>query len=457
MDFHINEGEFPVNLYSNNYRISYANGYHLDSFCQCPECAGGAELHKTVAPVQNDLYVVDVAIDANTQLVIKIAYSNGSYQSYNIEKNKQYQITYISNGELITKVGVITGASKIANTSSSACECSNAISNTSDYILRLDASTVGNSNVVNIKASSIRSIKTYVPYADEDTTIANASTYGATVVGTVTDLSITDAIIDDNGNVTDGTITSATLDVEKSIVADSCATGLNSNNHKITLIYSTISGGTITKGTIVSAKLTDYTTTDKTTTAKTAIIVARECNITNAKSEGGIVINPEIENSVVVGGVRNGLDMKTSGTMVLGNEGIGGVSVGGTLTGGTATGMIEDNPYIIYNGTTTGGYTINTGKVTGGTVETANGKTITNSIAIGGVIDSGSIKDGITFNGTTKVADTEDSYIKPQYTVFPADVICKCNTIDENYPDEISKIIIWFKFTNPYIAKKSTK
>lgn len=453
---HEGEGEFPLNLYSNNYTESYRNGYHLNNIGDCPACCR-PDLHKPVHALKRPLYIIDIAATKEYTITLSISYSDGTVSTFKLEKNKKYTITYVKDGKMYTKTGVITSIGQV--NSSSCCECN--YCNSDDYIIRLDSSENYVSSVDDIRTSTIRQIKEYIPYSEEDTTILNARTSGVTVAGKVNDISITNATIDKDGNLTAGVVTAAVIDEEDAIIADGCAVGVNNLNHTITVMDSIITGGTIIKGNIISGIVKDFEITvgdriltdvddleepieNCTVTAEFATLVATECNVVGARSEGGIVIEPIIKDSVVTGGTRSGNNMVTLGAMVIDSIGYGGTITGGTLNGGTALGLINNKPFVIENGITTGGESIRS-TVENGTIIEGQSKG-TNAI-IGAIIKNGTAKCDTTIHGVTTLGGV-NSFIKPQYTTLPPEIKCRCKCIEPNYESNIGDVIIWWKFVN---------
>lgn len=465
MPIHYSEGEFPLDTYCGHYTEQFQNSYNLNNIHNC-DCCQPYNINHAVEKLQRaTLMITNVSAKANYSIDITIDYSDGTSKTYALEKGKRYKVQYLANGELNTLVGVITKIGKVNSNSNCSCDCCSGVN---DYIIRVDASINYSSVVEDIRTSNIRDIQPYVEHADEDSTILNAHSSGVTVAGLVNAIVITDATIDEDGNIYSGTITKGVADDKQCIIVDGCATGVNPLNNFITVANAKVIGGTITTGKIMSGKMEKYTiisqgncTCDCNDSTKTimskcivescnATIVATDCNVVGSKAYDGTVINPVIEKSTVVGGTRSGKDMVTTGAMVIGDIAYGGTITGGTLVGGTATGKINDIPYIIQNGITEGGTsmkcTITNGKIVGG-------KTVNGSV-IGATVYGGIAKCGVTTDGTTTISDNINSYIKPESVSLPSDMICKCPEVYGNYKDMIGDMIIWFKTNNGYKPHK---
>lgn len=135
----------------------------------------------------------------------------------------------------------------------------------------------------------------------------NARTAGATVAGDVTNLSISSATVDKDGNITAGALTNAVLDKDNCIITDSCAVGMNGNGHEIVVAKAHIIMGTAVSGTITSGKVDEFTisggvtdpvtkiTTNCLLTAKKGTIVATGCKVVGAKAYKGKLITPVLE------------------------------------------------------------------------------------------------------------------------------------------------------------------
>lgn len=455
MPIHYSEGAFPLTLYSNNYRTTFRNGYHLENICGCHCTYGdpGIDIHDTIKKHSVALMVTDVGVTSELTLSLTISFSDGTKDKVRLEKGTKYKIQYLEDGQINAIVGVITSISKVGSMSSCVCSCCNG----EDYVIMVDASTEFSSKVYNIRTSSIRSITPYIQYAEEDTTIVNARTSGATVAGQVSDLFITNATVDKEGNISGGLLSNAVLDKDKCIVADGCATGVNPLNHQITVTDAQIIGGSAISGNITSGKVDEFTlsggeldpdtglTKGATLTAKAGTIVATNCNIVGSKAYNGTFIQPKLEYSTVIGGTRSGNDMITVGATVIGDIAYGGSITGGTLYGGVASGMIDGKPYSIINGETTGGTTIlanvKNGKIVGG-------KKIGNTI-IGATIYGGVATAGTTTCGNT-VLGHSDSFIKPEYISLPEEIVCHCPKVYATYKENIADVIIWWKTVNNY-------
>lgn len=452
MPIHYSEGAFPLSLYSNNYITTYKNGYHLEHICGCnwnPMYNIQDEIKKhSVA-----LMVTDVAVQSQTSLTVTISFSDGTSEKVELCKGTKYKIQYLDNGVVNSIVGVVTGIGKVNTNGACTCNCCTG----EDYIITVDASVDYASNVVNIRTSNIRGISKYNQYADEDTTILNARTAGATVAGDVTNLSISSATVDKDGNITAGTLTNAVLDKDNCIITDSCAVGMNGNGHEIVVAKAHIIMGTAVSGTISSGKVDEFTisggvtdpvtkiTTNCLLTAKKGTIVATGCKVVGAKAYKGKLITPILENSTVTGGKRSGKDMITTGATVIGEIAYNGAITGGTLYGGVAVGLIDGEPYAIINGITTGGTTLKS-TVTGGRV--VGGKKIENT-TVGATVYGGVAEAGVTTCGTTKLGDA-DSFIRPESVSLPGEIICKCPKIYPNYHRNLIDVIIWWKTVQGY-------
>ena len=460
MPIHYSEGEFPLDLYTNNYTERFQNQGAISNVHNC-DCCQPYNINHAVEKLQRTtLMITNISTTATYTISITIDYSDGTSKTYALEKGKKYKVQYLANGAINTLVGVITNIGKVNSNSSCSCDC---CSGSNDYIIRLDASSNYTSVVEDIRTSNIRTIEPYVAHADEDTTILNARSSGVTVAGLVQDLVITNATIDDEGTILSGTIIKGNVDEKEGIIVDGCSIGTNSLGNTITVDEAEVIGGTITSGTIMSGKMGKYTITTQgnidccsnimnncIVEAKSATIVATECNVVGSKAYDGTVINPVIESSTVVGGKRSGKDMVTTGAMVIGDIAYGGTVSGGTLIGGTATGMINGKPYVIENGITTDGTslkcTVTNGKIVGG-------KTVNGSI-IGATVYGGIAECGITTGGTTTVADSVESFIRPDSSTLPSDIICKCPKVYGDYTSMIGDMIIWIKTNNGYSPRK---
>jgi hypothetical protein len=453
MPIHYSEGEFPLDIYSNAYteQSAVAHGYNF-SGCGCCQ---PYNINKAVTKLQNLYLVTNISAEAVYTLSITIDYADGTSKVYTLEKNKKYKVQYLSNGNLNTIIGVITNIGKINSSSNCTCDCCS----TTDYIIRIDASSACSSLVEDIKISNIREIKPYIEHADEDSTILSAKINNASVLGVVHNVTITNAIVSADGIASAGTITQGTVDSEKGLIVDGCPTGVNSLNTTITTINSEITGGNIVSGVLKYCDLSDESKNNITVlstasngdntntvsfTAKALTLVATDCNIVGAKSINGTIIQPTIENSTVVGGKRTGSDMITTGATVIGDTAYGGCTTGGTLIGGTATGTIDGAPYIIENGTTTKGTSIKC-TVTGGKI--VGGKTVGNC-TVGATVYGGIAECGSTTGGITIVSDSSDSYIKPGSTSLPAEITCTCPKVYLSSTTAIGDLITVIKTNN---------
>lgn len=456
MPIHYSEGEFPLDTYCNHYTEQFQNSYNLNNIHNC-DCCQPYDINKTVQKLQRaTLMITNVSTKATYNIAITIDYSDGTSKTYNLEKGKRYKVQYLSNGEIVTLVGVITNIGKVNSNSNCSCDCCSGVN---DYIIRLDASTNYTSVVEDIRTSNIRDIQPYVEHADEDTTILNARSSGITVAGLINNITIIDATIDEDGTVLAGKVIKGNIDEKEGLAIDGCSIGSNSLNNTITVAGAELIGGSITSGKIMSGKLGKYTIitqgnndccsnvmTNCVVESKYAMIVATECTIVGSKSYGGTVIEPTIENSTVVGGKRAGKDMVTTGAMVINGVAYGGTITGGTLLGGTATGTIDSKAYAIENGSTTGGTsmkcTVTNGRIVGG-------KNVNGSI-IGATVYGGIAECGTTTGGTTTVTNEITSYIRPEASSIPPEIICNCPKVYGDYKDMIGDVIIWIKTNNGY-------
>ena len=452
-DIHYSEGEFPLNLYAkgaylNGFDLGMRNGSHWSGTgplnnMQCP-CGCSSNTVK--------LYVTDVQVSASYTLTISIKYSDGSDDTVLLEKGKKYKFTYLDSGVIYQIVGVITRVGKVAE-SAAFCDCECNCASSTDYLLEVDSSSSYSSSVTTIRTSNLRGISYYTEYEDEDTTIENATVRGATVAGNINNIRIKDATIDGDGNITAGTIVGGLLSETGTIIDGGSVSGYNKNNHLITLLNAKCNSGTIIAGNIVTGFIKNASVSNGTSdnngcmtgcdiTAPSAKIVAINCDVNNAVAMSGTLVNPVIENSIVVGGIRYGTDMVTVGGLVVGDYCYGGKITGGTLYGGTASGLIDDDSYTIFDGETTGGYTVKA-TVKGGKV--VGGKQIGDTI-IGAIVYGGTAENGTTVSGTTKIGVS--GYIKPGITDVPSGITGMVKENSKYIEKDINDLVIWWNQAN---------
>lgn len=445
MPIHYSEGAFPLTLYDNNYRDNYKVKHATTNCCDEDMCY--ANIHETISKHNNhnkSLIVTDVGVSKDIVLSITISYSDGTKEVYKLEPHAKYKIQYTENGELITVVGVIRTIGQV-NPESNKCNCTCCVNN--DYIISVDLSTEYNSQVVTLRTSQIRGITKYIEFGDEDTDLASCTASGSTVAGDMTNISIVNAVVSDDGIITSGEISNATLVEDKVMVANSCATGLNPNGHKITVRDGIINGGIVIKGKIISGKLTDFQINKKPgedksiVIAKSGTIVIDDAVVINATCKDGIIIDPFIAHSTIFGGIRSGTDMITTGSIVRNGIAYGGTSTGGTIYNGTAKGMIDCRPFTIMNGISVGGVS-SVSSVTNGKV--VGGRKVGDSI-IGAVVYGGSATCEYTSGSCTRLGKQSESYIKPNYTSIPMELITKSPDKYDSYESNIRDVVIWWK------------
>lgn len=441
-NIHYSEGEFPLNIYGPGY-CYHRDGYTFGLYSGA-QWAGKPCCPTTCTPVE--ILITDVAVEVQKIIKISITYSDGTVETTTVEIGKQYVVKYIADGKVNQVTGTVTGVEALATVAD--CPCC-----VSEYLIRLDCSTVGNSKVLTIRTSMIRGIQEYKENIGESTSISAGTTYGATLYGSVNNIIITDATVDGDGNVTKGTIVSANL-AENAVALGGCSMGINSNGVNVVVAGGITKGGIATEGSIISARVYTPIVTGGTpsngvivgATVKgtDARIVAMDCTISSGTISEGSILDAKIENSVVVGGSRSGEDMVTTGAAIFGTKGYGGTSTGGTLYGGEASGTINGLPFTIYNGETTGGYTMKA-VVEGGIIQ--GGSHVGQSV-VGAVIMGGTATDGTTTGGTTVLGST--GYIKPGFNAIPEGLVSPVNDINTFKKKDIDDLIIWWKYNTLY-------
>lgn len=337
--------------------------------------------------------LIEVEVEASTVLDVTLRYSDPvNNYTIRVEDGTMYDITYLDRDTLSKIVGRVVGLSRIVTREPVTYTVPNV-----EYIIKIDASSACSSIVKTIKSSQIRSIKAFIKYADEDTTIANSEHRNGTTVGTLTNVTIIDAVIDDNGNITDGKVTTGVINGNTD---GGISTGTNPNGNTIVTEGGTTAGGTVNSGTIVNG-ITDVNTVvvvdNITTIPSISNVVIIDSNVVGGRTTDGVVVNPILQNSIVDGGIRSGSDMVTVGAIVVGDIATGGVTTGGILQGGTAIGTIDGKTYSITDGKTIGGVTSG-GIVTGGVVE---GGTVVGNVIVGAIIKGGTESGGTTVGGKT--------------------------------------------------------
>lgn len=453
-NIHYSEGEFPLNLYTrdaylNGFDLGMVNGSHwsghgplnnMNTECGCPCTCNTVKL-----------YVTDVQVSASYSLTLTIKYSDGSDDTVVLEKGKKYKFTYLDSGTVYQLVGVITGVGKVSE-SAAFCDCECNCSSSADYLIQVDSSTNYSSSVVTIRTSNLRGISYYTEYEDEDTSIDNATVRGATVAGTINNIRIKNATVDEDGNITAGIIVGGVLAETGTIIDGGSVTGYNKNNHLITLLNAQCHNGTIINGTVIAGVAKTINVSNGASdnnghlincdvVAPTAKIVAVDCDVNNAVSVSGTVIDPILNDSIVVGGTRYGTDMVTVGGLVVGDMCYGGKVTGGVLYGGTASGLIDGTSYTIFDGETTGGYTVKA-SVKGGKV--VGGKQVGDTI-IGAVVYGGTAINGTTTGGVTKIGAS--GYIKAGITDIPTGLTNIGNSNAKYIEKDINDLIIWWNQT----------
>ena len=448
-NYHYNEnGEFPLNVYTENYRYCIDGYTGSEHYPVCKSCLN----HKCPAMGSSKLqplYVTDVAAESHYTVDLTITYSDGSTSTTTLSKDNKYVIKYVENGLLKQIVGVIVAIGKVNNASNCTCECCNG----EDFLIKVDASVEYSSNTVIIKTSAIRDISIYTKYADEDTGIEDAAIRGASFVGNATTVKLVNCIVDTSGKVSKAVITKGTPDMDNCAFSDGCATGLNSKGHEIVVIDGEYCNGMVINGKVLSGYVYNFSieggkldpetgvTTGCTVLAERAMIIATDVTAVGGVSYNGTVIDPTIKNSTVVGGDRTGSDMITTGGIAINGIYYSGNTEGGNLVGGTAVGFIGDRVYHIIDGITKGGFSTKT-TVQGAVIE---GGKIVGASTIGATAKGGIAKCGVSFEGTTTLGP--DGVIKPGNISIPAGLIdTACAAPDTTaYERVINELVIWFK------------
>jgi hypothetical protein len=439
---HYSEGEFPLNIYAmnNRYRDNifdmYGGTQWVADGCSCDCRNTGDKL--------DALMVVDVGVKETRMLKLTITYSDGTKKEVDITTGNKYTIRYVEAGSLHQVSGIITGIGQVGTASTCKCPCDN-----TDYILQVDCSTEGMSNVLNIRTSTIRYIGLYNELFGVDVNMVNAKTYGATANGLFKDILIKDATIDGNGNVTAGTVVSATALEDTSIALGGVGMGVNKDQKSVTIFNPQSIGGTLVAGKVMAGELINPIAEGgksgngelegSLVKAKEGRLFVVDADIVGCKTIDGVAFNPVIQSSIVTGGERSGIDMTTLGASVFGVKAHGGTSTGGKVYGGTAIGEINGVQFTIEDGITTGGATVK-GIVTDGIVD--GGKLIGKSI-VGSIIRGGKNTGGVSTGGVTVLGPT--GIIRPGYSIIPANLITPGGDFKKFLHKEPNELILWWK------------
>ena len=112
----------------------------------------------------------------------------------NVDQGKVYDVTYVEGRELKHLIGKVIDIYKLFDTTEFDI-----------YKIKFDSSSGFNASTATIKTDCIRSIKPYIKYGDEPTTIKNGTTTGGTTInGKCTNLSAKDVIIKDGSYIVTG-------------------------------------------------------------------------------------------------------------------------------------------------------------------------------------------------------------------------------------------------------------
>ena len=354
------------------------------------------------------LTLIDVETRPNLRLQLRFRYSDSS-KDYKImlESGVLYDVVFLHCGELKKVVGRIIGVSRVHN-----LETVSYPQHSTEWLVRVDASSTNNSLVVDILSGQIRLIRKFTPHIDEDNTIDTGTTTGGITHGDVYDVTIKNPTIDDKGNPTSGDIDHGNVGPKPgtdpttgkptdgvpispiTITEGGCTAGKNRSGNDVIVVNGNTTGGTITGGQFVAGNILSHDTDDagNWTHCVISYAVINNSTISGGKTTGGTVIDPTMTNVTVTGGTRTGNDMVTHGATVVGDIGTGGYTEGGINHGGTATGQINGNPYTITGGTALGG------KCTGCTVI---GGVVSGGTVVGGAIVNATITGGTANGGTT--------------------------------------------------------
>ena len=359
--------------------------------CNC-ECA-----HTTTM-------LTNVETTAKIVLTIEMIYTNIDFNhAVDIIPGNMYTIQYLEDGELKQCSGMVKDIYKVYALDEE----------TGIYKIKIDCSVNYNNNVVVIKSDQIRDVRAYVKYADEDTTIDTSThSYGTTVAALIKDAIVTNAELDANGNILKGVIVQGSLNGSKTV--DGIAKGTNRSGHEIYVINGTSTNGSIASGYILNAIAIsgdidgdkDPTTGYVTNATVKGIIseaVIIDSIITDCKTEGGTVIEPELSNAIVIDGMVTGSDMVTTGGITAGDITTGGITTGGIVNGGTAYSIKDDDKTYVISGGITKPSGNNKLTTTGGVV---TGGTIIGGTKVGNVIIGATVKGGVASGGRTTGSST---------------------------------------------------
>ena len=355
-----------------------------------------------------------VKTKAKLILTVDLSYSDSKLnKSIDIVPGAVYTFEYLNEGEICQCTGLVTNIYKVSQLTE----------DTEIYKINVDSSTQYAHNVIVIKSDQLRGVMKYFPYYGEDTSLQSAyHVYGTTVAQNINDAVIIDAELDKDKNIVKGIIIQGTL--VNAITTKGICIGENSNKHMIVLSEASSSGGQIHGGYIINGVVAsgdiDGLTEEDTGYITKATIKGnlRNVLIGNSRVSGsyvkngdGVVINPVLENTRLMGATVSGDDMITTGGITTGNLTISGITTGGTAIGGAAIGNVDDFTMTILGGKTVPIYEdtplVTTGGITiGGTI--IGGKRVGNAI-YDATIKGGVCSRGVTTGGITTVDLNEEA------------------------------------------------
>ena len=398
----------------------YRPYYHL-SHCSAVIPGNQQGLYNPNGPLQISpafaarTILTGVTAKAKISLSIKFSYNDETADTVvDLEVGNIYNFTYLENGQLVECVGKVADMWKVYD----------ADNKYNFYKIKIDCSVEYSNKTIIIKNDQIRGLSKYVPYSNEDTTIANSLHLYGTTIGNITGAVVTNAEVDANGNILSGDIVDGVVDGH---TLDGLAKGENNKHHEIMAINGDTIGGTIERGKILSAMVrsgaVDGTVEEKTNittkaTIKGAVlsnVIIVNTLIRGGKTTKGTFLDPSLDDSIVYNATITGDDMVTIGGVTDGNITTGGTTTGGEAHGGTAVGIINGKSYTIEGGTTVKKDEHHKLVTTGGVVV---GGTVIGGVKSGGVTVGAVVKGGVLNNGTTINGKTTGGTIVPS-TINP--------------------------------------
>lgn len=386
----------------------YRPYYHL-GHCSCITPGNMQGLYNPNGPLQISpafaarTILTGVSAKAKVSLSIKFSYNDETADNVvDLEVGGIYNFTYLENGNLMQCAGKVADMWKVYDSDNKY----------NFYKIKIDCSVEYTNKVVVIKNDQIRGLSKYVPYSNEDTTIANSVHLYGTTIGNISDAVVTNAEVDANGNILSGDIVAGVVDGH---TLDGVSKGENNKHHEIMVTNGDTIGGTIEQGKVLSAMVrsgnVDGTVEDGTNITTRATIkgaVLSNAIIVNTlvrggKTSKGVFLDPTLNDSIVYNAQVIGDDIITVGGVTDGNITTGGTSTGGEAHGGTAIGVINGKSYTIEGGITKSKDEHHKLVTTGGVVVggTVIGGVQSGGITIGAVVKGGVVSSGTTINGIT--------------------------------------------------------